>query len=55
MRVYWTVRRPHTHGSLVAMWFNGQILLVKNSYVRYFSLPGGYVKRGESGLSLIHI
>jgi 8-oxo-dGTP diphosphatase len=50
MRVYWTVWRPHTHGSLVAMWFNGQILLVKNSYVRYFSLPGGYVKRGESGI-----
>jgi 8-oxo-dGTP pyrophosphatase MutT (NUDIX family) len=50
MRVYWTVRRPSTHGSLVALWLNGQILLVKNSYVQYFSLPGGYVKSGESGV-----
>src|ERR1700690_2686206 len=49
MRVYWAVRRPPTHGSLVAIWVNQRILLVKNSYVRYFSLPGGYVKSGESG------
>jgi 8-oxo-dGTP pyrophosphatase MutT (NUDIX family) len=50
MRVYWAVRRPATHGSLVAIWVNHRILLVKNSYVQYFCLPGGYVKRGESGL-----
>ena len=49
MRVYWAVRRPPTHGSLVAIWVNERILLVRNSYVRYFSLPGGYVKSGESG------
>ncbi len=49
MRVYWAVRQPPTHGSLVAIWVNERILLVKNSYVRYFSLPGGYVKSGESG------
>ena len=49
MRVYWAVRRPLTHGSLVAIWVNERILLVRNSYVRYFSLPGGYVKSGESG------
>jgi len=50
MRVYWMVRRPTTHGSLVAIWVNQRILLVRNSYVQYFSLPGGYVKSGESGL-----
>ena len=50
MRVYWAVRKPPTHGSLVAIWVNHRILLVKNSYVRYFSLPGGYVKSGESGI-----
>jgi 8-oxo-dGTP diphosphatase len=49
MRVFWAVRRPQTHGSLVAIWVNERILLVRNSYVRYFSLPGGYVKSGESG------
>jgi 8-oxo-dGTP pyrophosphatase MutT (NUDIX family) len=49
MRVYWRVRRPHTRGALVAIWCDGEILLVRNSYVRYYSLPGGYVQRGESG------
>jgi 8-oxo-dGTP diphosphatase len=49
MRVCWAVFRPNTHGSLVAIWVNRRILLVQNSYVRYFNLPGGYVKIGESG------
>jgi 8-oxo-dGTP pyrophosphatase MutT (NUDIX family) len=50
MRVYWALLKPSTHGALVAIWVNGRILLVKNSYVRYFSLPGGYVKVSESGV-----
>ena len=50
MRVYWTALRPHTHGSLVAIWVNNRILLVKNSYVRYLNLPGGYVKTGETAI-----
>ena len=49
MRVYWKVLRPQVHGALVAIWHKGDILLVKNSYVRYWSLPGGYVHRGETG------
>jgi len=49
MRVYWAVIRPQVHGALVAIWHNGEILLVKNSYVPYYSLPGGYVHRGETG------
>jgi ADP-ribose pyrophosphatase YjhB (NUDIX family) len=51
MRVYWAVMRPQVHGALVAIWHNGEILLVKNSYVRYYSLPGGYVRRDETGRS----
>jgi len=51
MRVYWKVMRPQVHGALVAIWHSGEILLVKNSYVRYYSLPGGYVQRGETGRS----
>ncbi|MCB9646728.1 MAG: NUDIX hydrolase [Deltaproteobacteria bacterium] len=47
MRVYWAVRHPNTHGALVGIWHQGQILLVKNSYVPYRSLPGGYVRPGE--------
>lgn len=48
MRVYWALRQPNTHGALVAIWHEGRILLVRNSYVPYYSLPGGYVRRGET-------
>jgi ADP-ribose pyrophosphatase YjhB (NUDIX family) len=48
MRVYWRLRRPATHGALVALWNGGEVLLVRNSYVPYYCLPGGYVRRGES-------
>jgi 8-oxo-dGTP pyrophosphatase MutT (NUDIX family) len=48
MRTYWAVAHPTTHGALVALWYRGEILLVQNSYVVYRSLPGGYVRRGES-------
>jgi 8-oxo-dGTP diphosphatase len=49
-RVYWKIFRPINHGALVAMWHEGKILLVKNSYLDYFSLPGGHVKEGEQPL-----
>jgi 8-oxo-dGTP diphosphatase len=49
MRTYWTIRHPKTHGSLVTLWHEGKVLLVKNSYVPYHSLPGGYVSDSESG------
>jgi ADP-ribose pyrophosphatase YjhB (NUDIX family) len=49
MRIYWAVRHPQVHGALVAIWHDGQILLVQNSYVPYHSLPGGYVHAHESG------
>jgi 8-oxo-dGTP diphosphatase len=48
MRTYWKVRRPTTHGTLVALWNAGEVLLVRNSYVPYYSLPGGYLRRGET-------
>ncbi len=47
LRAYWFVRRPTTHGALVAVWFDGKILLVKSSYRKTVSLPGGYVHRNE--------
>jgi len=50
MRVYWAVARPRTHGALVAVFHEGTILLVKNSYTTYYSLPGGYVRRKETSL-----
>jgi 8-oxo-dGTP diphosphatase len=50
MRMYWRVRRPTTNGALVAIWSRGEVLLVRNSYVPYYSAPGGYVRPNESGL-----
>jgi 8-oxo-dGTP diphosphatase len=49
MRMYWGVRRPSTHGALVTLWHQGELLLVQNSYVPYRSLPGGYVGQNETG------
>ncbi len=49
MRLYWAAFHPRTHGALVALWHAGEVLLVRNSYVRYYSLPGGYVRRRETG------
>jgi len=51
MRTYWRLRRPTTHGALVAIFCQGQVLLVRNSYVPYYSAPGGYLQKGESARS----
>ncbi len=48
LRAYWGIRNPQTHGALIAAWYDGQILLVKNSYRKEYTLPGGYVRPGES-------
>ena len=50
MRVYWMATQARTHGTQVALWHDGRILLVRTSYMAYYSLPGGYVHSGESGL-----
>ena len=49
MRANWALRRPFTHGALVAIWYEGRVLLIRNSYVDYYSLPGGYVRARETG------
>ena len=48
MRTYWKVRRPTTHGTLIALWNRDEVLLVRNSYVPYYCVPGGYLRRGET-------
>jgi 8-oxo-dGTP diphosphatase len=48
MRMYWKLRHPATHGTHVALWNRGEVLLVRNSYVPYYVFPGGYVRRGET-------
>lgn len=51
LRAYWKVRQPSTHGALVAMWHDGKLLLVKNSYRRHYTLPGGYVRPHETAVA----
>jgi len=48
LRGYWLVRRPYTRGSLVALWNGGDLLIVKNSYRKHYTLPGGYIRSHES-------
>lgn len=47
LRLLWFIRRPETTGALVAVWYQGRVLLVKNSYRRELTLPGGYVRPRE--------
>ena len=48
LRGFWLVRRPYTRGALVALWNAGELLIVKNSYRKQYTLPGGYIRSGES-------
>lgn len=47
MRTAWRLTNPLTHGALVLIWSRDEVLLVRNSYVPYYSAPGGFVKPGE--------
>lgn len=42
--------RPYHEGALVAVWSEGSVLLIRNSYRSAWSFPGGSVKRGEQPL-----
>ena len=45
--LYRLIRRPHTHGALVAIWHNNKLLLVQTSYRKGYGLPGGGLQPGE--------
>ena len=45
---YRLIVKPSTHGALVAVWHQEQVLLVAASYRRELSLPGGWINRGET-------
>jgi len=47
---YWFVRRPSTGGVFVGVWHGRRVLLLQNSYKRFFSMPGGGAHAGESHL-----
>lgn len=48
LRGYWMFRRPRTKGTLIAVWSGGEVLIVKNSYRKEYTLPGGYARPGET-------
>ncbi len=43
----WFFLRPTSRGASVAVWHDGRILIVKNSYRKALGLPGGCIDRGE--------
>ncbi len=47
-RVWWWLRRPHTSGAHLFMWYQGRVLLLRTSYRSGWTTPGGAIKRGES-------
>ena len=46
--VFCFVFRPRTRGVVVAVYFKDRVLIIRNSYYRKYTIPGGYVKRGET-------
>ena len=45
---WWFVRRPEISGAYVAVWYEGQVLVIQNSYRRRLSFPAGGLKRRET-------
>jgi len=45
---FWFIFRPSVKGVFVAIWFDGKILIIKNSYKKRFTVPGGFLKRNEN-------
>jgi 8-oxo-dGTP pyrophosphatase MutT (NUDIX family) len=47
LRIFWFLFRPKGRGTLVAIRYQGRLLLVKNGYRRGYNLPGGSCRSGE--------
>jgi len=47
LKAWWRVRRPTLEGVYVAVWHEGRVLLIRNSYQRAFSFPSGRRGRRE--------
>ena len=48
IRLWRKYRRPTRPGTAVAVWYGGRLLLVRHSYRKVLSLPGGGVGRRET-------
>ncbi len=51
LRVWWRVRRRPTSGASVAVWHDGAVLMIRNSYRPQLTLPGGHIGTGESAVA----
>jgi 8-oxo-dGTP pyrophosphatase MutT (NUDIX family) len=47
-RALWLVARPVHTGAVVALWRDGRVVLVHQTYRRRWTFPGGGVGRGEA-------
>lgn len=47
LRLWWFLRRPDHRGAMVAVWHEGQVLMLQQSYRRMRVFPGGGLSRGE--------
>ena len=47
-KIYWFIFRPETHGVKGLLLKDGKVLLVKTSYSKWLTLPGGGIKKGET-------
>lgn len=48
LRVWWFLARPDAHGAYVALWYEGRVLVIRNSYKPGVTLPCGAIGRGET-------
>lgn len=46
----WFVFRPARRGVSIAVWQDGRVLAIRNSYRNWIALPGGGIHRGEAPL-----
>ena len=44
----WYVFRPHRRGVFIAVWHEGELLVIRNSYRQWYALPAGGLRRGET-------
>ncbi len=45
--VWWFLRRPAHRGAVVAVWVEGEVLMLRHSYRPLLHFPGGSVSRHE--------
>ena len=48
LRIVFSLTKTRVKGAIVAIWHDGRILLIKKSYRKRWSVPGGMVNKGET-------